>query len=524
MLIVLRNFIVISCVPLLFLFRLASAETLRVTTWNLQGATSLPANGILTNSIEAAATALKQLDPDVILLQKVRDWRMCSQLAQSLKPVVYEVLICSAFPETSGTGKENRQAAILSKRKGYFSWSEAWTASEHDKKLSGGTVFAAIQTADHRVGLFSVELDGANPEKVQPQWTQQIQSIRKWITNRPESVVLAAGLMTQPDKIQIVDKERVARTMVTAPVAAIPLQTGERISSRLVTNPDAFPALVLSRFPQTCDLDLELAQPTPVLPQVTESETKRVETKASPSSEQIQKPSVSLPADSDSDLAGTDVVEPTRSHTQIMWLALTPLAIGSLGVLIWVLARQGNNPRREVHLNFQLEAGTTANSDSVLVTSPSTTGSTSEESVPPSISQPVIQQLQVWQQRALAAERKAQQANDVLRAGLMSCMREWLKQKLFRKLMADRAQLLESHHLATLKALAVDERLSKLEVQIQQQNHLYEQRIEKLTQELAVTKEESRALIRAQIVQIKSEMEGARARLIAEAARNAVTS
>jgi hypothetical protein len=76
----------------------------------------------------------------------------------------------------------------------------------------------------------------------------------------------------------------------------------------------------------------------------------------------------------------------------------------------------------------------------------------------------------------------------------------------------------------TLKALAVDERLGRLEIQIQQQNQVYEQRIERLTQELAVTKEESRALIRVQITQIKSEMEAARVRLVAEAARNEVAS
>jgi hypothetical protein len=165
-----------------------------------------------------------------------------------------------------------------------------------------------------------------------------------------------------------------------------------------------------------------------------------------------------------------------------------------------------------------------ANSESVLITSPSITGSTSEESVAPAVSQPVIQQLQVWQQRALAAEQKVQQANDVIRGGLISYMREWLKQKLFRDLIADRAQLLESQHLATLKALAVDERLGRLEIQIQQQNQVYEQRIERLTQELAVTKEESRALIRVQITQIKSEMEAARVRLVAEDARNEVAS
>jgi len=130
-----------------------------------------------------------------------------------------------------------------------------------------------------------------------------------------------------------------------------------------------------------------------------------------------------------------------------------------------------------------------------------------------------MQQMQIWQQRALAAELKAQQANETIRAGITTHLREWLKQKLFRKLIADRAQLMESQQIATFKALDVNERLSRLELQIQQQNQAYEQRIDRLTQELAITKEESRALIRTQIMQIKSEMESARSRLVAEAER-----
>ena len=82
---------------------------------------------------------------------------------------------------------------------------------------------------------------------------------------------------------------------------------------------------------------------------------------------------------------------------------------------------------------------------------------------------------------------------------------------------------METQQAVTFKALAVDERLSRIEVQLQQQNQAYEQRIEHLIQELRVTKEESRALIRAQIVQIKAEMEAASAKLLAEAEQHAVT-
>ena len=59
--------------------------------------------------------------------------------------------------------------------------------------------------------------------------------------------------------------------------------------------------------------------------------------------------------------------------------------------------------------------------------------------------------------------------------------------------------------------------------ELKMEDQAYEQRIEHLIQELRVTKEESRALIRAQIVQIKAEMEAARAKLLAEAEQHAVT-
>ena len=63
----------------------------------------------------------------------------------------------------------------------------------------------------------------------------------------------------------------------------------------------------------------------------------------------------------------------------------------------------------------------------------------------------------------------------------------------------------------------MDERLSRIELQLQQQNQTYERRIERLNKELAAAKEESRALIRAQIAAVKAEMQTARARLLAEA-------
>ena len=76
--------------------------------------------------------------------------------------------------------------------------------------------------------------------------------------------------------------------------------------------------------------------------------------------------------------------------------------------------------------------------------------------------------------------------------------------------------MLATQHAATLKALEVEERLTRIEQQIQRQNYAYQQRIEALTRELITTREENRELIRARIAQVKAEMEAARARLMAQ--------
>jgi hypothetical protein len=126
-------------------------------------------------------------------------------------------------------------------------------------------------------------------------------------------------------------------------------------------------------------------------------------------------------------------------------------------------------------------------------------------------------QAEVLQQRALAAEQRAERATAVIRRGLIPHLRHWLKQKVLRKLIADRAQLLGTQQAATLKAVAVEERLARIEQQIQRQNSAYQERIEALTRELIVAKEENRELIRARITQVKAEMAAARARMMAQA-------
>jgi DNA anti-recombination protein RmuC len=104
-----------------------------------------------------------------------------------------------------------------------------------------------------------------------------------------------------------------------------------------------------------------------------------------------------------------------------------------------------------------------------------------------------------------------------IRRGVVKELTAWLKHKLVRRLVDDRAQLLEAQKLATRMATTLDTRLARIEAQIQQQNQAYIHRIEELNRELAAAREENRELIRERIAQVKAEMEAARARVLAEA-------
>ena len=68
-------------------------------------------------------------------------------------------------------------------------------------------------------------------------------------------------------------------------------------------------------------------------------------------------------------------------------------------------------------------------------------------------------------------------------------------------------RLLATQQAAALKLLEVDERLSKLERQIQQRRGEYERRIDELLTGLATAREENRELIEARIALLKDQME-----------------
>jgi hypothetical protein len=184
------------------------------------------------------------------------------------------------------------------------------------------------------------------------------------------------------------------------------------------------------------------------------------------------------------------------------WMA--GLAAGGLVILLigWRLtARRREKPKAAVAANLKPLAGpgiSTTRGEKILI-APALDGT-------PVVHIEVEGAARTRSETGRAAVSGQRLPEDV-RAGVVAQLSRWMKEKLTRRLISDRAELLATQRAATLKMMAVDERLTKIERQIQARNQEYESRISELEKELTTAREENRELIRAKIAQVKREME-----------------
>ena len=512
------------------------ADTIRVTSWNLE---SVPAAGTNDTRIQDSAGVLKQLNPDVILLQQVRDWKMCGQLAQALKPADYSISICSAFREARTGALSKQQVAILSRAKAYFSWSEAWR-NQVGESSPGGLAFAALQIGKQRVGFFSVQAGTASvnaratghPAAAIGQLLEQVGSVRNWVANQVQVFVVAGTFETgtrDSPPVRLLEQAGFGDAFLTTPSAeritmagktGQPGATADYILTQpagCATNPRILSTEVSGHYPVTCELELDEAK-------VAAAQAARVEALPAPEPQRVK----AWPPATAAASATTVPTSREQAFNRPLVMAAALAGIVMLPATVWLLARRKRAlppPTPALRALGGESGGIIPSSYTVVVGTRSATQPAPPDTRAASAPRPIIHiestgatqtQAEALRQRALVAEQRAEQATAVIRSGLIPHLSHWLKQNLVRRLIADRAQLLETQQAATFKALQVEERLARIEQQIQRQNSAYQERIEALTRELIVAKEESRELIRSRIAQVKAEMEDARARLMAQ--------
>ena len=134
-------------------------ETIKVVTWNLHnfpsGMINLKRPVIEKGNIAKAAEVIKSINPDVLLLQEIRDEETCQQLANALKPETYFVLACSGFKDNGIVTFQ--QIAILSKKKALTSGWEKWKTYGLVDPPRGFSC-AIIQFGEATLAFYSVHL------------------------------------------------------------------------------------------------------------------------------------------------------------------------------------------------------------------------------------------------------------------------------------------------------------------------------------------------------------------------------
>jgi hypothetical protein len=439
--------------------RLLPAAPIRVTSWDLQpgAAASSSSQPILfqQSMVQTAAGSLKQMRPDVILLQHVADWQTCQQIAQALRPEIYQVAACSSFRDPRGKLLRG-QVAILARTRAILAWSEPWQGSGQSPAAPGGFAFAAVRLGDKNIGILAVQQAGR--ESIS-QLVQQIVSLQNWQTNRLQAYVVAGEFEATNAFARLQQLGFVNALAGLPPDKQAALDYIFTRDAGLISSPLVAQTAFFEHEAVTCEMDL--AAPKAI--------------------------AAATPAK-----ATTSAGSP---HTPL-WYA------GFLagGLVLFVLVRK-------ITLRSTLQPVPAHALDLKAKTAP-----------PPFEKPPYVQievegstqtQSQTWRPHQ-SAERGIGQMPEVVRAGVIANLSRWLKQKVVQRLLSDRAQLLATQQAAALKVAAVDERLAKVEHHIQQRNRDYERRIDDLLKALITAEEENRVLIRAQIDLLKAEMEKTR--------------
>jgi hypothetical protein len=515
----------------------SSAEIIRVTTWNL----GLDAHGPQSSAqLSEAARTLRSLDSDVILLQHVPDWRTCLDLAAALKPLNYAVLTCSAFEDFSPELGAQLQVAILSKRKAYFAWSDSWEPATAQGPACGAA-FAAIQVGAQRLGfftsLFGPSLSG---DEVARRLLNEIGSVEHWEANQVQTFIVAASanpFVKHPPDVLRSSTVRLDQAAWVDATEDLPTElkgtlrartgrtreTGDCLwarglgfpsNTRIVTAPQ------FAHYPITTEVELDPDKVSTAL-DIRAENRRQQEVQAALTTRKIA--CWAAAAALGLAIAGGAWIR-RRNRPRVSPQTLNPLpaptgrirAASPLRPVIFVEAPvkaaqqqpvvRKSNPKPALRL--QTPPRSMAQEENPNPDSQRPRANAEPEEDGPKHVEVELQSKAPLPPRSL---------DPSVRHGVIQELSGWLKHKLVRKLVSDRAQLAQAQHLATQMATTLDNRLARIEAQIQKQNQAYLARIDELNRELAAAREENRELIQERIAQVKAEMEAARARVLAEA-------
>ena len=121
-------------------------------------------------------------------------------------------------------------------------------------------------------------------------------------------------------------------------------------------------------------------------------------------------------------------------------------------------------------------------------------------------------QIQALEKRAAAAEQRARQATDLVREGLVPHLAHLMKNRLFRGVASQRAHLLLTQQAGASQVADLEQRLAKIQSQMQNRFGAYERRIAELEKEVMAKEQINRELLQAKTDMMNQALAAARTR------------
>jgi hypothetical protein len=175
------------------------AEPIRIVSWNLTSLeNTADKNAPLEARLNSAALALRKLQPDVVLLQEVPDWKTAIDLASRID-TRFGVRICSAYAGATATQRSSRQMAVLSRFNSSITFHEGWRGTPTHSGV--GYAFAMLDIQGTRVGFASLVLpeatttgESATRLVAAGQFFVKLAEIRGWTANGPDAFFFGGTL------------------------------------------------------------------------------------------------------------------------------------------------------------------------------------------------------------------------------------------------------------------------------------------------------------------------------------------
>ena len=477
------------------------ADPLRIATWNLGFNPQDSAWSADGERVARVASLLSTENADVILLQAVPDRQTCEALAGLLAPGHYNVAICSAF--TDAAGQNLSQIAILSKPSVVAAWIERWKP-DGSIAPAGGLAGAAIRLGGDLVVVYSLalknNLTGADSERdtqinilerelCAAQLAQQTRSLDSRLTNHAAAIIIAGSFNTNPDEPQFVSESTLRFLEATGFKSAF---NGAPLRQRITYSPggsDAeatfdyvfarganfpgspviIPSDLSGHFPVICDLVIPPAGPFSRMP-----------------------PTARLP---------------------ILWRWWT-MGVATLPFLfLWWWFGMRKRFFSSAQLGVRGIEDLLSTRDQAM---DALGGSGLENGNVLPIQDPdtdlTRSQIRSLERRAVAAERRAARATEIVRQGLVPYLARILRDALFRGVASQRTHLLQMQQAGTLQVAELERRMARIQVQLQNRLTAYERRIAELEKEVSAKEQVNRELLKTKMAMMKQLLESAQTR------------